>query len=88
VKASSIEEVRNGKLPENYTFSVCSCQGRRFEKATTRDARCTANGGFAMLRPMSIRLLYKNEGRAGHDRGAGADKGDVGVLDLARAGAA
>src|SRR4029077_18689460 len=36
----------------------------------------------------SIRLPHEDEGRAGDDRGAGADEGDVGVLDLARAGAA
>src|SRR3984893_8903548 len=36
----------------------------------------------------SIRLAHKNEGGAGDDRGAGADEGHVGVLDLARAGAA
>src|SRR5437879_2060415 len=38
--------------------------------------------------PASIRLADEDEGGAGDDRGAGADKGDVGVLDLARAGAA
>src|SRR5205085_10315425 len=39
-------------------------------------------------RPASIRLPHKNERGAGDDRGARADKGDIGVLDLARAGAA
>src|SRR4029077_18885987 len=33
-------------------------------------------------------LPHENKGRAGDDWGAGADEGDVGVLDLARAGAA
>src|SRR6266700_6034048 len=37
---------------------------------------------------ISVRLADEDEGRAGDDRGAGADEGDVGVLDLARAGAA
>src|SRR5438477_9117193 len=37
---------------------------------------------------LSIRLADEDEGRAGDDRGAGADEGDVGVLDLARSGAA
>src|SRR5438874_13398708 len=37
---------------------------------------------------ISIRLPHENERRAGDDRGTGADEGDVGVLDLARAGAA
>src|SRR5213082_1701572 len=36
----------------------------------------------------SVRLSHKNKSRAGDDRGAGADEGHVGVLDLARAGAA
>src|ERR1700676_5004411 len=36
----------------------------------------------------SIRLADEDEGGAGDDRGAGADEGHVGVLDLARAGAA
>src|SRR5579863_9256361 len=40
------------------------------------------------MAPASIRLAHEDEGGAGDDRGAGADKGDVGVLDLARAGAA
>src|SRR5712671_544190 len=40
------------------------------------------------LSPTSIRLAHKNEGRAGDDGGAGADEGDIGILDLARAGAA
>src|SRR5580658_1128122 len=35
-----------------------------------------------------VRLLDENKRRAGDDRGAGADEGDVGVLDLAGAGAA
>src|SRR5205807_8719451 len=36
----------------------------------------------------SIRFANENKGCAGDDRGAGADEGDVGVVDLARAGAA
>src|SRR5207245_615039 len=35
----------------------------------------------------SIGVADEDEGGAGDDRGAGADEGDVGVLDLARAGA-
>src|SRR5260370_27607679 len=35
-----------------------------------------------------MRLPHEDEGRAGEDRGAGADERHVGVLDLARAGAA
>src|SRR5439155_24211638 len=35
-----------------------------------------------------IRLPHKNKGGAGDDWGAGADEGHVGVLHLARAGAA
>src|SRR5262249_44584085 len=35
----------------------------------------------------SIRFADEDERRPGHDRGAGADERDVGVLDLARAGA-
>jgi hypothetical protein len=38
--------------------------------------------------PPLVRLAHEDERRAGDDRGAGADEGDVGVLDLARAGAA
>src|SRR6266851_7211515 len=38
--------------------------------------------------PASVRLPHENKGRAGDDRGAGADEGHVGVLDLARTGAA
>src|SRR6266851_3864255 len=38
--------------------------------------------------PASVRLPHENKGRAGDDRGAGADEGHVGVLDLARSGAA
>src|SRR5580704_10378055 len=42
-----------------------------------------------LIRPtFSVRLAHKNKRRARDDRGAGADKGDVGVLHLARAGAA
>src|SRR5258708_24721312 len=36
----------------------------------------------------SISFADEDEGGAGDDRGAGADEGHVGVLDLARAGAA
>src|SRR5207237_8891055 len=38
--------------------------------------------------PASIRFADEDKRGAGDDRGAGADEGDVGVLDLARAGAA
>src|SRR5690349_11091132 len=38
--------------------------------------------------PASVGLADEQERRAGHDRGAGADERDVGVLDLARTGAA
>src|SRR5579872_6211677 len=38
--------------------------------------------------PGSVRLLYKDKRGAGDDRRAGADKADVDVLDLTRAGAA
>jgi hypothetical protein len=38
--------------------------------------------------PVSVWLAYEDEGRGGHDRGAGADEGDASVLDLARSGAA
>src|SRR6185312_7319649 len=37
---------------------------------------------------LSVRLADEDERRSGHDRRAGADKADIGVLDLARAGAA
>src|SRR3954453_23010887 len=36
----------------------------------------------------SIRLSDEDKGRAGDDRGAGSDEGDVGVFHLAGAGAA
>src|SRR5882762_8296046 len=36
----------------------------------------------------SVRFANEDKGGAGDDRGAGADEGDVGVLDLARACAA
>jgi len=36
----------------------------------------------------SIRVADEDEGRAGYDRGAGADERDVGILDLTRPGAA
>src|SRR5207237_2154323 len=36
----------------------------------------------------SVRVADEDKRRAGHDRGAGADEGDVGVFDLARSGPA
>src|SRR6266481_9512431 len=47
-----------------------------------------SQGGAPWLLTASVRLAHEDKCRAGHDRGAGADEGDVGVLDLARAGAA
>src|ERR1700704_1030041 len=47
--------------------------------------RPTSSAGYLRA---SVRLAHEDEGRAGHDRGAGADERHVGVLDLARAGAA
>ena len=36
----------------------------------------------------SVSFAHEDKGRAGHDRGAGADKRHVGVVDLAGAGTA
>src|ERR1700737_635732 len=38
--------------------------------------------------PISVGVAHEDECRAGHDRGTGADERHVGVLDLARSGAA
>src|SRR5439155_19488571 len=51
----------------------------------TRAARLRARRGVC---GESVRLAHENEGRAGDDRGAGADEGHAGILDLARSGAA
>jgi len=51
-----------------------------------------AGGVLVAARPRTdidlVGLAHEDEGRAGHDRGAGANKGDVRVFNLARAGAA
>ena len=53
------------------------------QRATTVTPITTGPATRLASSSASIRVADEDEGRAGHDRGAGADEGDVGVLDLA-----
>src|SRR4029077_5752193 len=54
---------------------------------TVRHHECAfLNGAAGGCTRTSVRIAEEDERRAGHDRGA--DEGNVGVLDLARSGAA